>query len=61
MTNEIRAFFSHYINANWVEAKSPKTTRLHDSSTEQLMATVLAGTAQEAAQAVLAARAEFEG
>ena len=34
---------------------------MHDSSTEELMATVPAGTADEAATAVLAARAAFDG
>ena len=34
---------------------------VHDSSTEELMATVPAGTADEAATAVLAARAAFDG
>lgn len=61
MTNDLRAFSSHYINGNWVKAQSAETMPVHDSSTEELMATVPAGTADEAATAVLAARAAFDG
>lgn len=61
MTNDLRAFLSHYINGNWVKAQSAETMPVHDSSTEELMATVPAGTADEAATAVLAARAAFDG
>ena len=61
MTNDLRAFLSHYINGNWVKAQSAETIPVHDSSTEELMATVPAGTADEAATAVLAARAAFDG
>jgi len=52
---------SHYINGHWVAAQSKDTLPVHDSSTEEVMATVPAGTAQEAEQAVLAARAAFDG
>ena len=52
---------SHYINGQWVKALSPETLPVHDSSTEELMATVPAGTVQEAEAAVLAARAAFDG
>ena len=52
---------SHYINGQWVKATSVDTLPVHDSSTEEVMATVPAGTAQEAEAAVLAARAAFEG
>jgi betaine-aldehyde dehydrogenase len=51
---------SHYINGQWVKAESNDTLPVHDSSTEELMATVPAGTAQEAEAAVLAARAAFD-
>ncbi|MDP2817720.1 MAG: aldehyde dehydrogenase family protein [Polaromonas sp.] len=51
---------SHYINGQWVAAQSKETLPVHDSSTEEVMATVPAGTAQEAEQAVLAARAAFD-
>jgi len=51
---------SHYINGQWAKAHSAETLPVHDSSTEEVMATVPAGTAEEAAQAVLAARAAFD-
>ena len=59
MTTENYA--SHYINGQWVKARATDTLPVHDSSTETLMATVPAGTAQEAEAAVLAARAAFDG
>lgn len=52
---------SHYIRGQWVRAGAPGQFRVHDSSTEEVIATVPAGTAQEAQQAILAARAAFEG
>jgi len=52
---------AHYINGQWAKAQSSETLPVHDSSTEEVMATVPAGTAQEAERAVLAARAAFEG
>ena len=52
---------SHYINGQWVKAQSAETLPVHDSSTEEIMATVSAGTAQEAESAVLAARAACDG
>ena len=55
----MQTFASHYINGHWVTATSANTLPVHDSSTEEVMATVPAGTAAEAAQAVLAARAAF--
>ena len=61
MTPETQTFSSHYINGKWIKAQSAETLPVHDSSTEQLMATVPAGTADEAASAVLAARAAFDG
>jgi acyl-CoA reductase-like NAD-dependent aldehyde dehydrogenase len=51
---------SHYINGQWVAAQSPDTFSVHDSSTEEVFAAVPAGTADEAARAVLAARAAFD-
>ena len=51
---------SHYINGRWVEAQSADKLPVHDSSTEEIMATVPSGTAAEAEQAVLAARAAFD-
>ncbi len=56
----MKTYPSHYINGQWVAARSVETFAVHDSSTEEVMATVPAGTADEAAQAVLAARAAFE-
>ncbi|MES2414335.1 MAG: aldehyde dehydrogenase family protein [Pseudomonadota bacterium] len=52
---------SHYINGQWVKATSTDTLPVHDSSTEDVMATVPAGTAAEAEAAVLAARQAFDG
>ncbi|MES2402026.1 MAG: aldehyde dehydrogenase family protein, partial [Pseudomonadota bacterium] len=51
---------SHYINGQWVKATSSETLPVHDSSTEELMATVPSGTAAEAEAAVLAARHAFD-
>ncbi len=56
----MKTYSSHYINGQWVAARSAETFAVHDSSTEEVMATVPAGTADEAAQAVLAARAAFD-
>ena len=52
---------SHYINGQWAQAQSSGVFEVRDSSTEAVMATVPAGTADEAEQAVRAARAAFEG
>ena len=51
---------SHYINGQWVKAQSAECLRVHDSSTEAVMATVPAGTTSEADTAIMAARAAFE-
>jgi betaine-aldehyde dehydrogenase len=50
---------SHYIFGTWHKAQNPAVLEVHDSTTEEVMATVPQGTAEEAAQAVLAARAAF--
>jgi len=50
---------SHYISGAWHKAQNPAVLQVHDSTTEEVMATVPQGTADEAAQAVLAARAAF--
>ena len=50
---------SHYINGAWHKAHNPAVFEVHDSTTEEVMATVPQGTAEEATQAVLAARAAF--
>ncbi|MEO6972600.1 MAG: aldehyde dehydrogenase family protein [Rhodoferax sp.] len=54
------SYSSHYINGQWVKAQSALVFSVHDSSTEEVMATVPQGTSGEAAQAVLAARGAFE-
>ncbi len=54
-------YTSHYINGQWVEATSLDTLPVHDSSTEEIMASVPSGTAKEAESAVLAARQAFDG
>ncbi len=61
MTTDTKTYSAHYINGQWVKAQSIETMPVHDSSTEELIATVPAGTADEAATAVLAARAAFNG
>ena len=50
---------SHYINGAWHKAHNPAVFEVHDSTTEEVMATVPQGTAEEATQAVLVARAAF--
>ena len=57
----MKTYSSHYINGQWVPARSADHFTVYDSSTEEVMATVPAGTAAEAGEAVLAARAAFEG
>lgn len=52
-------YSKHYINGAWQSAASQAIFEVHDASTEEVMATVPQGTADEAAQAVLAARAAF--
>ena len=54
----MKAYDSHYINGAWVKAQSNQTFWVHDSSTEKVIATVPQGSAAEAEQAVLAARAD---
>jgi acyl-CoA reductase-like NAD-dependent aldehyde dehydrogenase len=53
------SYTQHYINGQWQEATSKDHFEVHDASTEEVMATVPQGTADEASQAVLAARAAF--
>jgi acyl-CoA reductase-like NAD-dependent aldehyde dehydrogenase len=50
---------SHYINGAWRKATSNAVFEVHDATTEETMATVPQGTAEEATQAVLAAHAAF--
>ena len=55
----MKTYPSHYINGRWVTAQSSETFSVHDSSTEEVMATVPAGTADEARAAIQAAHAAF--
>ncbi len=51
----------HYINGEFVDSYSGETFENVDPSTEEVIATVARGTAQEVDDAVLAARRAFEG
>ncbi len=55
-----KQYLSHYINGQWVRAEGIQTLPVHDSSTEEVMATVPAGTASEADAAIRAARSAFD-
>jgi betaine-aldehyde dehydrogenase len=57
--NDMTIYTQHYINGVWQTATSQAFFEVHDASTEEVMATVPQGTADEAGQAVLAARAAF--
>ena len=52
-------YTQHYIDGRWQTAHDDKVFDVHDASTEEVMATVPQGTAEEAAQAVMAARKAF--
>jgi len=56
----MKHYNDHYINGQWVKAQSGKNFEVHDSTTEEVFATVPQGTKAEAEQAVLAARAAFD-
>ena len=56
----MKHYNDHYINGQWVKAQSAKNFEVHDSTTEEVFATVPQGTKAEAEQAVLAARAAFD-
>jgi betaine-aldehyde dehydrogenase len=56
----LKKYDSHYINGQWVKAQATQVFEVHDSTTEEVFATVPQGTRAEAEQAVLAARAAFE-
>ena len=56
----MKHYSDHYINGQWVKAQSGKNFEVHDSTTEEVFATVPQGTKAEAEQAVLAARAAFD-
>lgn len=55
----MHAYTSHYIGGQWIPCESTDAFAVHDASTEEIMATVPAGTAAEAQKAILAARAAF--
>lgn len=57
--NDMTIYTQHYINGVWQTATSQAFFEVHDASTEEVMATVPQGTADEAGQAVLVARAAF--
>jgi len=52
-------YSKHYINGAWQQTTATAYFEVHDASTEEVMATVPQGTADEAAEAVMAARAAF--
>ena len=56
----MKHYDSHYINGQWVKAQSSKVFEVHDSSTEEVFATVPQGSRTEAEQAVMAARKAFD-
>ena len=56
----MKNYTQHYINGQWVASQSGKIFEVHDSTTEEVFATVPQGTKAEAEQAVLAARAAFD-
>ena len=49
-----------YINGRWVASEGKATIAVHDSLTEQVMATIPEGTAGDVAKAAAAAKAAFE-
>ena len=49
----MQKYDSHYINGQWVKAQSTQVFEVHDSSTEEVFATVAMGTRAEAEQAVM--------
>ena len=55
----MKRYTQHYINGQWQTASSKDHFEVHDASTEDIMATVPQGTAEEASAAVLAARDAF--
>ena len=56
----MKTYTNHYINGQWVKAQSDKVFEVHDSTSEEVFASVPQGTKLEAEQAVLAARAAFD-
>jgi len=60
MSNSISKFDKFYINGTWVAPSSSDTLQVFDSITEEVMATIPAGTAKDVDAAVAAAKAAFE-
>ena len=60
MSNKISTFDKFYINGAWVAPSSNDTLQVFDSITEEVMATIPAGTATDVEAAVAAAKAAFE-
>ncbi|MFI7606539.1 aldehyde dehydrogenase family protein [Micromonospora sp. NPDC049366] len=56
-----RARTDHYLDGRWVAAAEPAGGTVHNPATEEVLATVPAGTAAEVDRAVTAARAAFDG
>ncbi|MFC3505693.1 aldehyde dehydrogenase family protein [Micromonospora krabiensis] len=56
-----RARTDHYLDGRWVAAAEPAGITVHNPATEEVLATVPAGTAAEVDRAVAAARAAFDG
>jgi acyl-CoA reductase-like NAD-dependent aldehyde dehydrogenase len=56
----VTTYTNFYINGQWVKPSSADTISVYDSVTEQVMATIPAGTAADVADATRAARAAFE-
>ncbi|MFM8553512.1 MAG: aldehyde dehydrogenase family protein [Acidimicrobiales bacterium] len=50
-----------YVNGRWVASEGKNTIAVHDSLTEEVMATVPEGTAGDVTKAAAAAKAAFEG
>ncbi len=56
----MKNYTNHYINGQWVKAQSDKVFEDHDSTSEEVFASVPQGTKAEAEQTLLAARAAFD-
>ena len=57
--SEVRTY-QMYINGEWVDSASKKTSAILDPSTEEVIAQVPAGNAEDINRAVAAAKAAFE-
>jgi acyl-CoA reductase-like NAD-dependent aldehyde dehydrogenase len=56
----MQAFTSHHIAGNWVAAQPSEIFKVHDSNTEEAIATGLAGTVEGVNRAVTAAKRVFD-